>query len=77
VGYAEVLADEQAITPVGILERVYAWYATQGLTVRRLLTDNGGNYRSDVLAACCRRLYAFNSDVLTHRRLGVGGAAAC
>lgn len=56
VGYAEVLADEQAETTVGFLERAVAWYAAHGITVRRLLTDNGGNYRSDALAACCRRL---------------------
>jgi len=55
VGYAEVLADEQAETTVGFLARVVAWYAAHGITVRRLLTDNGGNYRSTALAACCRR----------------------
>ncbi|MFN8670416.1 MAG: DDE-type integrase/transposase/recombinase [Gemmatimonadaceae bacterium] len=56
VGYAEVLAYEQGATTVGFLERAFAWYATHGVTIRRLLTDNGGNYRSDALAACCRRL---------------------
>jgi transposase InsO family protein len=56
VGYAEVLADEQGATTVGFLERACAWYAAHGVTIRRLLTDNGGNYRSDALAACCRRL---------------------
>ena len=56
VGYAEVLADEQGPTTVGFLERAYAWYAAHGVTIRRLLTDNGGNYRSDALQACCRRL---------------------
>jgi transposase InsO family protein len=56
VAYAEVLADEQGGTTVDFVERVYAWYAAQGITIRRLLTDNGGNYRSDALRACCRRL---------------------
>lgn len=56
VAYAEVLADEQGDTTAGFLERAYAWYAAHGVTIRRLLTDNGGNYRSDALAACCRRL---------------------
>lgn len=56
VAYAEVHADEQGPTTVGFLERAYAWYAAHGVTIRRLLTDNGGNYRSDALRACCCRL---------------------
>ncbi|MBK6489831.1 MAG: transposase family protein [Gemmatimonadetes bacterium] len=55
VAYAEVLADEQVPTTAAFLERAVAWYGALGITVRRLLTDNGGNYRSTVLAACCRR----------------------
>jgi len=55
VGYAEVLADEQGETTAAFLERVVAWYAAHGVTVRRPRTDNGGNYRSAALQACCRR----------------------
>ncbi len=54
VGYAEVLADEQGETTAGFLARAYAWYAAHGITIRRLLTDNGGNYRSAALAAACK-----------------------
>ena len=54
IGYAEVLADEQGETTVGFLERAYAWYAALGIRIRRLLTDNGGNYRSAVMRAACR-----------------------
>jgi transposase InsO family protein len=56
VGYAEVLADEQATTTVAFLERAYAWYAALGIRIRRVLTDNGSNYRSHALAATCRTL---------------------
>lgn len=54
LGYAEVLPDEHGETTVGFLARAYIWYAAHGIRIRRLLTDNGGNYRSAVLAAACR-----------------------
>lgn len=44
--YAEVLADETGPTTVGFLARALAFYRARGIRVRRLLTDNGGNYRS-------------------------------
>jgi transposase InsO family protein len=46
VPYAEVLADETGPTTVGFLTRALAGYRARGIRVRRLLTDNGGNYRS-------------------------------
>lgn len=46
LAYAEVLADETAETTAGFLRRAVAWYAAQGITVERLLTDNGSAYRS-------------------------------
>ena len=46
----------RSLTTGGFLERAYAWYAAHGVTIRRLLTDNCGNHRSDALRACCRRL---------------------
>lgn len=55
MGYAEVLADEQGESAAAFLARVVAWYAALGITVRRLLTDNGGSYRSAAFQACCRQ----------------------
>lgn len=46
LAYSEVLGDETAETTAGFLRRAVAWYATQGIVVERLLTDNGGAYRS-------------------------------
>jgi transposase InsO family protein len=46
LAYGEVLADETAETTAGFLRRAVAWYAAQGITVERLVTDNGGAYRS-------------------------------
>lgn len=56
LGYAEVLGGEDAATTVGFLERATAWFAALGVCVRRLLSDNGGNYRSLLVAGCCRAL---------------------
>jgi transposase InsO family protein len=56
LAYAEVLADEKATTAVGFLRRALAHFARYGITVERLLTDNGGAYRSTIHALACRAL---------------------
>jgi transposase InsO family protein len=54
--YVEVLADEKAITAVGFLRRTIKHFNSYGITVERLLTDNGSPYRSAVHAIACRAL---------------------
>ena len=56
LAYAEVLADEKATTAVGFLRRAVAFYRRHGITVERVLTDNGSAYRSTVHALACRQL---------------------
>lgn len=56
LAYVEVLADEKAITAVAFLRRAIKHYATYGITVERLITDNGSAYRSTVHAIACRTL---------------------
>ena len=56
LAYAEVLADEKAKTVVAFLGRAIAFFARHGITVRRLLTDNGSGYRSAIHAIACRAL---------------------
>ncbi len=56
LAYAEVLADERAATAIGFLRRTIAFYRRHGITVERLLTDNGNPYRSAVHAIACRAL---------------------
>src|SRR5204862_2114878 len=41
LAYVELLADEKATTAVGFLRRAVAHFATHGITVERLITDNG------------------------------------
>jgi transposase InsO family protein len=56
LAYAEVLADEQATTAVAFLGRALAFFARYGITVERVITDNGSPYRSAVHAIACRAL---------------------
>jgi transposase InsO family protein len=56
LAYAEVLADEKATTAIGFLRRAIAYYRRHGITVERLLTDNGSCYRATIHALACRRL---------------------
>jgi transposase InsO family protein len=56
LAYVEVLSDEKAITAVGFLRRAVAHFAGYGITVERLITDNGSPYRSTVHAIACRAL---------------------
>jgi transposase InsO family protein len=54
VAYAEVLPDERSLTVVAFLRRAMTWFARRGVTVQRILTDNGNPYRSRLMAAVCR-----------------------
>ena len=62
VAYVEICADEKAETAIGVLQRAVAWFAERGVTVERVLSDNG----------CCYRSYAWRdacADLgITHKR---------
>jgi transposase InsO family protein len=46
LAYAEVLGDERAETAAAFWRRASAWFAGYGITIDRVLTDNGNCYRS-------------------------------
>jgi len=56
LAYAEVLPDEKAATAVAFLRRALAFFARHGITVERVLTDNGSAYVSTLHALSCRTL---------------------
>jgi transposase InsO family protein len=56
LAYVEVLADEQATTVVAFLRRAIAFYRRHGITVQRVMTDNGSGYRSALHTLACRAL---------------------
>jgi transposase InsO family protein len=51
LAYVEILDDEQAATCVAFLRRAIGFFASHGITVQRVMTDNGPCYRSHVHAA--------------------------
>jgi transposase InsO family protein len=56
LAYVEVLPDERATTAIGFLRRAIAFYRSHGITVERLMTDNGSAYVSTAHALACRAL---------------------
>jgi transposase InsO family protein len=51
VAYAEIHDDETASTATGVLSRAIQWLADRGVTVERVLSDNGSAYRSGTVAS--------------------------
>jgi transposase InsO family protein len=56
LAYAEVLPDEKAPTAISFRRRAIAFYQRHGITVERVLTDNGSAYVSSLHAIACRTL---------------------
>jgi transposase InsO family protein len=56
LAYVEVLDDEKATTAAGFLRRAVAYYRAHGIQVERVMTDNGGCYRSTIHALACKAL---------------------
>ena len=56
LAYAEVLSDEKGETAAGFLRRAVKWFDSMGITVERVMSDNGSCYRSTVHAKTCREL---------------------
>lgn len=56
LAYVEVLSDEKATTAIAFLRRAVTFYRRHGITVERLITDDGSAYRSTVHAIARRTL---------------------
>jgi len=56
LAYVEVLPDEKAKTAIGFLRRALAFYRSHGITVERVMTDNGPAYVSVAHSLACRSL---------------------
>jgi transposase InsO family protein len=54
--YVEVLGDERATTAVAFLRRAIRFFASHGVRVEGVLTDNGSAYVSTIHALACRAL---------------------
>jgi transposase InsO family protein len=56
VAFSQVLIDEKKERAVTFLKTAVAYYASLGVTVRRVMTDNGSCYRSKAFAKACASL---------------------
>jgi transposase InsO family protein len=56
LAYAEALPDEKATSAIAFLRRAVAFYQRHGITVERVMTDNGSAYVSTMHAIACRGL---------------------
>jgi transposase InsO family protein len=54
VAYVEVRRSERRRACAAFLRNALVWFQRRGVTVRRLLTDNGNGYRSRRFAGACR-----------------------
>ena len=56
VAYVEAHQDETAATATAVLRRATDWFDQRGVTVQRVLSDNGSAYRSHLWADTCAEL---------------------
>lgn len=53
---AQVLPDEKKESAIAFLEAAVSYYRNLGITVSRVMTDNGSCYRSKAFIRACKRL---------------------
>ncbi len=56
VAYVEARDDETKQTATAVLKNAVAWFAERGVTVRRVLSDNGSCYKSHLWREVCAEL---------------------
>ena len=56
VAYVEVCPTATAPDAVAFVRRAVQWFAEHGVQTERIMTDNGGAYRSRTFAALCQEL---------------------
>jgi len=55
-GFVQMHPDERKSSAIAFLEASVAYYAAQGVRIKRLLTDNGSAYRSKLFNKTCQAL---------------------
>jgi transposase InsO family protein len=57
VAFSKIMKTERKGSAVAFLKAAVAYYASLGVTVERVMTDNGSCYRSSAFAKACQRLH--------------------
>ena len=56
VAFAKIMSDEKRRSAIAFLKAALAYYASLGIKVERVMTDNGSCYRSFAFRRACKRL---------------------
>jgi len=56
IAFSQVLNDEKKESAIGFLRAAIAYYASLGVKVQRVMTDNGSCYKSFAFRKACQRL---------------------
>lgn len=56
IAFSRVMEDERKQSAVAFLRAAVAYYESLGVTVERVMTDNGSCYRSKAFGKACKRL---------------------
>ena len=56
IAFVQILPDERKESATAFLQAALAYYASLGVSVARVMTDNGSCYRAKAFAKTCRRL---------------------
>ena len=56
IAFVQVKPDERKTSAVAFLKAAVAYYASLGVTIERVMTDNGSCYRSHAFRRACKRL---------------------
>ena len=56
VAFSHVMKDERKASAIAFLTAAVAYYASLGVKVERVMTDNGSCYRSKAFGKACKRL---------------------
>jgi transposase InsO family protein len=67
LAYSEFAGPENTPNCVAFLDRAIAWFAKQGITVERVLTDNGNGYRSKAWRRRCAELAIVHTRTRPYR----------
>ena len=67
LAYSEFAGVENTDNCVAFLERAITWFAQQGITTERVLTDNGSGYRSHAWRERCAQLGIIHTRTRPYR----------
>ena len=56
IAFSQVMKNEKKRSAVAFLKAAVAYYASLGVTIQRVMTDNGSCYRSRAFAKACKKL---------------------